>query len=179
MKTSEPDVARAISERATKPRRHAPGRCAAALLVIVLGVAGCAPRTAPPAPAVRVVEAPPPPPHHRHRPVPRPERKPAAPQPALNKPTPAAPALQALIGMNQPLTLDRLGAPEAIDSQPPAKVWRYKAGKCELDLYFYLDLRSGQMRTLHYAFTGDADNTAKQQECLRAIAAARAPSLGG
>lgn len=171
-------MAGAIIERATQSRRRAPGRRATAILVAALGVAGCAPRAAPPAPAVRVVEAPPPE-HHHYRPVPRPERKPAPPPLALNEPTPAAPSLQALIGMAQPQTLERLGAPEAIGSQPPAKVWRYKAGNCELDLYFYLDLRSGQMRTLHYAFKGDADDTAKQQRCLQAITAARNASLGG
>jgi hypothetical protein len=49
-------------------------------------------------------------------------------------------------------------------SQPPATVWRSKNTACELDLYFYLDLRSNRMRTLHYAAKGN--DPAKRQDCL-------------
>jgi uncharacterized protein YndB with AHSA1/START domain len=57
--------------------------------------------------------------------------------------------------------------------QPPAMVWRYKTATCELDLFFYLDLRSGQMRTLHYSFKGDATDTARREDCVRSLVAAR------
>ena len=52
-------------------------------------------------------------------------------------------------------------------------MWRYKTATCELDLYFYLDLRSGRMRTLHYTFKGDANDSAKRQYCLSELVAAR------
>jgi hypothetical protein len=57
--------------------------------------------------------------------------------------------------------------------QPPATVWRYKTASCELDLFFYLDLRSGRMRTLHYSFRGESAEGARRQECLRSLIASR------
>ena len=44
----------------------------------------------------------------------------------------------------------------AVSKTPPA------SSTC----YFYLDLRSGRMRTLHYAFNGDAADPAGRQNCL-------------
>jgi uncharacterized protein YndB with AHSA1/START domain len=57
--------------------------------------------------------------------------------------------------------------------EPPATVWRYKTASCELDLFFYLDLRSGRMRTLHYSFRGESAEEARRQECLRSLMASR------
>ena len=57
--------------------------------------------------------------------------------------------------------------------QPPATVWHYKSANCELDLFFYLDLHSGRMRTLHSTFKGDAADTARRQNCLSELVAAR------
>lgn len=111
--------------------------------------------------------------------VPHPARKPAAPQPPPGPPaaaptTPAAPARNGeLIGLDQDRAAHLFGSAEEKIEQPPATIWRYKTSNCELDLFFYLDLRSGRMRTLHYAFKGDVDDTEKRQDCLRAIVAAR------
>ena len=67
----------------------------------------------------------------------------------------------------------RLFGPAAEQSdEPPATVWRYKNGSCELELYFYLDLRSGSMRTLRYLLKGAGDE-AKRQDCLRSLLASR------
>jgi uncharacterized protein YndB with AHSA1/START domain len=57
--------------------------------------------------------------------------------------------------------------------EPPATVWRYKTASCELDLFFYLDLRSGRMRTLHYSFRGESAEETRRQECLRSLTASR------
>ena len=57
--------------------------------------------------------------------------------------------------------------------QPPAMVWRYKNTTCELDLFFYLDLRSNRMRTLHNAVRGGGGDPAKQQDCLESLRVAR------
>jgi hypothetical protein len=66
-----------------------------------------------------------------------------------------------------------LGAAAERTEEPPATVWRYKTATCELDLYFYLDLRSGRMRTLHYTFKGDATDSARRQICLGELVTAR------
>ena len=78
-----------------------------------------------------------------------------------------------LIGLDQPAATRLLGAAVERTEQPPATIWRYKTATCELDLFFYLDLRSGRMRTLHYTFKGDATDAARRQNCLRELVAAR------
>jgi hypothetical protein len=87
--------------------------------------------------------------------------------------TPPPPQASELIGLDQPAATRLLGAAAERFEQPPAMVWRYKTPTCDLDLFFYLDLRSGQMRTLHYSFKGDAADTARQQDCLQSLIAAR------
>jgi hypothetical protein len=83
-----------------------------------------------------------------------------------------APQTNQLIGLDQPTATRLLGAAVERSDEPPAMVWHYKNGTCELDLFFYLDLRSGRMRTLHYAFKGASDK-ASRQDCLRSLFAAR------
>jgi hypothetical protein len=78
-----------------------------------------------------------------------------------------------LIGLDQPAARQLFGAATEQSEAPPATVWRYRSASCELDLFFYLDLRSGKMRTLHYAFKGDAADPAQQQVCLRSLTASR------
>jgi hypothetical protein len=99
-----------------------------------------------------------------------------APKPGAPGPSPAgAPPLQAkeLIGLDQPAATRLFGAAVERTEEPPATIWRYKTGTCELDLFFYLDLRSGRMRTLHYTFKGDAADAARRQNCLSQLVAAR------
>jgi hypothetical protein len=78
-----------------------------------------------------------------------------------------------LIGLDQSAATRLLGPATEKSDQPPATVWRYRGASCELDLFFYLDLRSGRMRTLHYAFKGEGADSAKEQECLRSLIATR------
>jgi hypothetical protein len=99
-----------------------------------------------------------------------------APEPAGPGPSPpvaSPPQAKELIGLDQPAATRLFGAAAERTEEPPATVWRYKTATCELDLYFYLDLRSGRMRTLHYAFRGDATDSAGRQNCLSEIVAAR------
>ena len=83
------------------------------------------------------------------------------------------PSQSELIGLDQSGAMRILGpATEKLD-EPPATVWRYKTASCELDLFFYLDLRSNNMRTLHYSFKGEGAEMAGRQECWRSLIAAR------
>ena len=52
-------------------------------------------------------------------------------------------------------------------------VWRYKNATCELDLFFYLDLHSNRMRTLHYAVKGGGGDPARRQDCVESLRVAR------
>ncbi len=158
-------------------------------------LASCA-RTSPPPPAPHAVATLPvlptwqPPPRRRYFPVPA--RKPAPPptsdqsiagsaEPALamagpeagmRPPGVAAPPPHQLIGLDQGAATRLFGAASARYEAPPATVWRYRSAACELDLYFYLDLRSGKMRTLRYAFKGGAADPGQRQDCLRSLVAA-------
>ena len=100
-----------------------------------------------------------------------------APAPALALPPQAAvalpPQVKELIGLDQPGVTHLFGTAIERTEEPPATVWRYKTASCELDLFFYLDLRTGRMRTLHYTFKGEATDSTTRQNCLRDLAAAR------
>jgi len=86
-----------------------------------------------------------------------------------------SPPLQAneLIGLDQSAATRLFGPATERSERPPATVWRYKNASCELDLFFYLDLRSGRMRTLHYSMSGDGGDTAARQGCLKSLFAER------
>ena len=119
--------------------------------------------------AAVVVPLPPRPPPRPPRAVPRPAEKP--------QPPPGLPPPSSLVGLAQPDATRLFGAASERAEQPPATLWRYKTENCELDLYFYLDLKSGRMRALRYAFRGDAVDQTSEQDCLRAIAEQRNHSM--
>jgi hypothetical protein len=108
--------------------------------------------------------------------APRPSVGAAGPEPSSPLPGPAEPRppqTTQLIGLDQSAATRLFGPATERSEEPPASVWRYKNGICELDLFFYLDLRSGNMRTLHYAFKGDGADTTRRQDCLRSLLVAR------
>jgi hypothetical protein len=86
---------------------------------------------------------------------------------------PAAPQASELIGLDPPEATRLLGATGEQFEKPPAMVWRYKNTTCELDLFFYLDLRSNRMRTLHYVVKGNNAEPAKRQDCLASLRVAQ------
>jgi hypothetical protein len=116
------------------------------------------------------------------RPIGQPKDKPAtaaveetAPAEAPAEPQPlqtalAVPPSTDLLGLDPQHTTALLGpAAQTTNNQSPATVWHYKSGRCELDLSFYMEMRSGQMRTLHYDFKGEAASPEQRQACLRSI----------
>ena len=172
-----------------------------ALLGLGAGVvASCAEQqsTVPPqTAAVRVLPPPqemPPRPHT----MPRPARKPTPPPPtgspapateeklATTEPKPPdsspSPPTEAgstsseveLVGLDQSAATRLFGRAAERLEEPPATVWRYKSATCELDLFFYLDLRSGRMRTLHYALNDGGGGAAQRRDCVRSLIASRA-----
>lgn len=90
--------------------------------------------------------------------------------PATNSPSHQS---RGVVGLDQPEVTRVLGAATEQFEQPPAMVWRYKNATCQLDLFFYLDLRSNRLRTLHYAVKGDGGDPAKRQDCLESLRVAR------
>lgn len=93
-------------------------------------------------------------------------------EPAPRAPPPPRPS--ELVGLDQSAATRLFGPAAEQTEEPPATVWRYRTQACELDLFFYLDLRSGRMRTLRYAVKDAAGDEAGRQDCLRSLAVARA-----
>jgi outer membrane biosynthesis protein TonB len=172
-----------------------------ALMSLGVGVLASCAEKAPPAPpqtvAVEPPPPPPPPPPPRRRIFPLPARKPtpppenlasgpesspeamalASPEPIARTPNPEpvarTPSTTELIGLDQPAATHLFGAATEQSEAPPATIWHYRSDTCELDLFFYLDLRSGKMRTLHYAFKGEPADPNGRQDCLRSLIVAR------
>lgn len=145
-------------------------------------LAGCATETPPPAPGpfgqyIRSVPRKP----AQPRPAAQPKDKPAtaapeetAPVEAPEEPQPeqtalAVPPSSDLLGLDPQRTAALLGPATQTLSQSPATVWHYKSGRCELDLSFYMEMKSGQMRTLYYDFKGEAASPEQRQACLKSI----------
>lgn len=171
-----------------------------ALMSVAVGVlAACADKPPPVPPETVAVEQPPLPPPlpPRRRAFPLPARKPTPPpdtladasasaaeamafaNPAPIAGTPASPpgsrtpAMSELIGLDQPGATRLLGPATQQSEAPPATIWHYRSATCELDLFFYLDLKSGKMRTLRYAFEGEPAGPASRQDCLHSLIVAR------
>jgi hypothetical protein len=154
----------------------------AAVVGLAIVLAGCTPEKPAPAPGpfgqyIRSVPRKPTP----ARPIAQPKDKPAtaapeepAPAEAREEPQPEQTALAVapspdLLGLDPQHTTALLGPATQTHSQSPATVWHYKSGRCELDLSFYMEMRSGQMRTLHYDFKGEAASPEQRQACLKSI----------
>jgi hypothetical protein len=112
-----------------------------------------------------------------HKPTPPSENAASAPAStaqtaALAPPQPIAPGPnpKRLIGLDEAATVRLLGVASEKLEAAPATIWRYSNATCELDLYFYLNLRSGKMRTLHYVFKRDHSG---MEDCLRSLVVAR------
>jgi hypothetical protein len=88
----------------------------------------------------------------------------------VERPSGPNPRVEELMGLDQSAAARLFGTAVERSEEPPATIWRYKTANCELDLFFYLDLRSGRMRALHYAFKGDAADSAHRQNCLKDLA---------
>ena len=97
----------------------------------------------------------------------------ASPPPHASATDSSPPQASGLMGLDQPAVTRLLGATTEQFEQPPAQVWRYKNATCELDLFFYLDLSSNQMRTLHYTLKGEGGDTLRRQDCVKSLRVAR------
>jgi hypothetical protein len=83
--------------------------------------------------------------------------------------TPSAGNLDRLIGLDQPHVAGILGEPRSRAESPPATVWRFGGLNCDLDVYFYLDLRSQAMRALHYEVRSHDAPDQSAQRCYEAL----------
>jgi hypothetical protein len=174
-------------------RRSGAGYCWPALLVSLTAVtiAACTADMRPPAPLTQISRPiPRKPARAHHQPVTgnpataapgeTPPEAPAVPpeMPAVQSEAPvkesaqtalAGPSPADLIGLDEQRTTALLGPAAAMEARAPATVWHYKGARCSLHLTFYMEMRSGRMRTLHAEFKGDAATPERRQTCLKAI----------
>src|SRR5918911_5250152 len=111
---------------------------------------------------------------------PKPARKPAPP-PLGSAPTaPSGAAVTVPIervdpervrGMTPGEALAWLGEPTQRAQETPATRWRYVGARCQLDLYFYLDLQSSVTRVLHYEVRSNAPAEGSRERCLEQLLA--------
>jgi len=122
-----------------------------------------APKPAPAAP-VRQATPPSPPVARVARPV-----KPTA-VAAVDEGVVAAPAIEApapvLTGYRESELLALLGPPTSEENHPPGKQWRYRMGRCTLDIQLYPDIETKQYGTLAYKVKSDDDTDEGRRICL-------------
>jgi hypothetical protein len=119
---------------------------------------------------------------------PRPAHKPAPPALAAltppkaeaePPPTAEVSSFDKLQGLDQQQMMALLGEPAQRAEAPPAVLWRYANADCALDVYFYLDLQSREMRILHYEVRNTDGSQRPQQRCYDEFVTARAAEPTG
>lgn len=93
------------------------------------------------------------------RAAPKPAAAPAAAPPA-DVPPPV------LTGYRESQLRAMLGPPTSEEAHPPGKQWRYRNGKCTLDIQLYPDVETKQYGTLAYKVKSDDDTDEGRRFCL-------------
>jgi len=79
--------------------------------------------------------------------------------------SPSPPSTE-LLGLDPQHTKELLGPATQTRSRSSGHGVALQTGRCELDISFYMEMKSGQMRALHYDFKGEADSPEQRQACL-------------
>ncbi len=82
---------------------------------------------------------------------------------------PPHPTIASLTGLGNDQVTALLGPPSAENEKPPAKVWRYQAAGCTLDLYFYLDVGSNRFQVLQVRSDAMPTSTAAAEQCFESL----------
>jgi hypothetical protein len=106
----------------------------------------------------------PPPPPSKPRAKPNETRRQVALVPP-KPPVPVTPPPQ-IVGLSDAGLLETLGRPEDQRDVPPAKIWRYRSGDCELDIFLYLDVARNRFHALQYDARPPNNAPAARDQCL-------------
>lgn len=71
-----------------------------------------------------------------------------------------------LIGLGEEDVRALFGPPTTADASGPGKTWRYRNGRCTLNLSFYPDVETRVYRTLAYEVTSDDNDAERKRVCL-------------
>lgn len=161
--------------------------------VLLLQLEACAwwfPQQGAPLPKAQTGEQPP---HEPEPPPPPPPRKPPVPvaapaqapqtppeeiAKAVAEPLPPVADPNDLIGLDQPQTEALLGLPSERSEAAPGRIWRYAGRNCELEIYFYLDLKSQVMRALHYEVKSHDPAEPTRDRCFADLVAKHEADVG-
>lgn len=115
--------------------------------------------------------APPRPPERPKLPAEKPRRH--ASLPPDDKPESRLPVLapEMLVGLDRQQIELLLGAPAAVREQPPATVWSYRAKDCALNVFFYPDLQTREVRALAYDVRAGSEAEQSKNACFAAFRA--------
>lgn len=75
-----------------------------------------------------------------------------------------------VVGLDREQTALLLGEPATVRAQPPATVWSYRAKGCALNVFFYPDVQTREMRALAYDVLAGEGEPARNA-CFAAIRA--------
>lgn len=118
---------------------------------------------------------PPPPaaPVRKAAPQPAPATRPAKPitataaaDTAVAAPSASEAPAPVLTGYRESELRTLLGPPTSAEDRPPGKQWRYRTGKCTLDIQLYPDVETKQYGTLAYKVKSDDDTDEGRRLCL-------------
>lgn len=113
-------------------------------------------------------------------PAPPPAPPPAEPQRAMTTPPTARPPAPAalpvapndpviVVGLSQEQANAMLGPPSSIRQETPATVWAYRIGDCQLDLFFYEDVKTKRQQSLAYELQTREKTDQAQLACFNRI----------
>jgi hypothetical protein len=94
-------------------------------------------------------------------------RPPAAPPAAVLPAVPNDPVM--LVGLTQEQANAMLGPPLSIRQETPATVWAYRIGDCQLDLFFYEDVKTKRQQSLAYELQTREKTDQAQRACFNRI----------
>jgi len=139
----------------------------AVLLVASLALAAC--ETTPPEPPPSPV-VPPSPAVAQPATPPAAPQKPSHPAPVAHPPKGPAPSPEELIGLDEAQVRELLGQPSAVNDDGLAHVLTYQARSCQLDVTFFMDMKSSDMKVLNYQWA----TPKKAKVCYRQLRKAHA-----
>ncbi|MFC3673986.1 hypothetical protein [Ferrovibrio xuzhouensis] len=70
-----------------------------------------------------------------------------------------------LVGLNADQLRGMLGSPAEQEQEPPAEVWRYRYGRCTLDISLYPDVHTNTLHSLSYEVNGDDGTDQSKRQC--------------